>query len=171
VRRGRAVRARRRIPAVTGTLAVVAGAAVALTTLLPSGQAAHRPTAGLAAWTVVNQADGDIEVTVNQLQDPAGLQSTLNADGAPASVTFSGQFNPACSRDGSPQSQGTLINSIVTGQLQQGGTSGDAFSIDPSAIPSGLGLQIAPTTTPPGQPGFIIGLSIVYASQQCTGIS
>jgi hypothetical protein len=39
---------------------------------------AHDPrTARLAAWTVAKQANGDIKVTVRQLSDPSGLQSTL----------------------------------------------------------------------------------------------
>jgi hypothetical protein len=101
VSRGRAVRARRRIPGVAGALAVVAGAALAVTALAPSGhqashQGSHQPTARLAAWTVTKLADGNISVTINQLKDPAGLQSTLRSDGIPASVTFGNQQNPAC---------------------------------------------------------------------------
>jgi hypothetical protein len=41
-------------------------------------------------------ADGDIHITISQLGDPAGLQSTLRTDGIAASVTFLGQPNPAC---------------------------------------------------------------------------
>jgi hypothetical protein len=170
IKRGRTLRARRRIPVVTGALAVAAGAAVALTALLTPSQAAHQPAARLAAWTVVRQANGDIEVTINQLQDPAGLQATLNADGVPATVTFSGQFNPACIRPGTPLST-QEFNSIITGQLQRGSTTGDAFTIDPSAIPSGLGLQIASSTKAPGEPGYAIGFALVQASPQCTGIT
>ena len=55
-------------------------------------------TAQLAAWTVTNQADGGIRVTIRELRDPAGLQRTLRADGVPASVTFLGHPNPACHR-------------------------------------------------------------------------
>jgi hypothetical protein len=43
--------------------------------------------AQLAAWTVAKQANGDIKVTVRQLSNPSGLQSTLRADGVPANVT------------------------------------------------------------------------------------
>jgi hypothetical protein len=170
LQRGRRVRAQRRVTVVAGALAVAAGAAVALTTLLASSQAAHQPAARLAAWTVIKQANGDIEVTINQLQDPAGLQSTLNADGVPASVAFSGQFNPACIRSGTPLSQ-SEFNSIITGQLQRGSTRGDAFTINPAAIPSGLGLQIASSTKAPGEPGYAIGFALIQASPQCTGIT
>jgi hypothetical protein len=101
--RGRARRNRHRlIPGVTGTLAVAAGAALAVTTLAPASpqatpQAGHRPaTTHLAAWTVTKLADGNISVTIRELTDPAGLQGTLRADGVPASVTFRDQPNPAC---------------------------------------------------------------------------
>jgi hypothetical protein len=98
--RGRA-RRRRLIPGVTGTLAVAAAAALAVTTLAPAGhQATHRasrqPAAQLAAWTVTKLADGDISVTIRELRDPAELQGTLRARGVPASVTFTSQRNPAC---------------------------------------------------------------------------
>jgi hypothetical protein len=53
--RGRRIRARRRIPGVAGALAVVAAAAVAVTTLLPSShQPGHPAPARLAAWTVAH---------------------------------------------------------------------------------------------------------------------
>ena len=59
--RGRAVRARRRIPRLAGALAVAAGTALAVTTLLPgSDQAAQQPSAQLAAWTVTKQTDGTV---------------------------------------------------------------------------------------------------------------
>jgi hypothetical protein len=103
--RGRARRRRRLIPGVTGTLAVAAGAALAVTTLAPAGhpashqtrhQPGRQPAVQLAAWTVAKLADGNISVTIRELKDPAGLQGTLRADGVRASVTFASQRNPAC---------------------------------------------------------------------------
>jgi hypothetical protein len=100
--RGSARRHRRRlIPGMTGTLAVAAGAALAVTALAPAShqatsQAGRQPAARLAAWTVTRLAGGDISVTIRQLKDPAGLQGALRADGVPASVTFASQLNPAC---------------------------------------------------------------------------
>jgi hypothetical protein len=108
--RGRARRRRRRlIPGMTGTLAVAAGAALAVTTLAPAShqaapQAGPQPAAHLAAWTVTKLAGGDISVTIRQLKDPAGLQGALRAEGVPASVTFAGQLNPACR----PYPRGTI---------------------------------------------------------------
>jgi hypothetical protein len=165
---GRARRRRRMTGlSIAGTAAVTV---VALGLSGSLGSASHQPNhpvhARLAAWTVAKQADGDITVTISQLENPAGLQSTLRADGVPASVTFSGQQNPACT--GYPGAGGNpaLPASIVTHQ----DSTGDTMTISPSAIPSGAGLQISSTNDPnaPG-PGFQVGVSLVQASQQCTG--
>jgi hypothetical protein len=101
-------RARRRRAAgwsVTGAAAVT-GVALGVSGMVgapghqPSGATGHRPAptvrAQLAAWTVARLADGNISVTINQFKDPAGLQSTLRADGVPASVTLASQQNRAC---------------------------------------------------------------------------
>jgi hypothetical protein len=120
---GSARRRRRLIPGVTGTLAAVAGAAIAVTALVPAGHqgghsagnaAGRQPAIQLTAWTVSKLADGDISVTIRELQDPAGLQSTLRADGVRASVTFAGQLNPACraypgGMAGAPPDAGTAL--------------------------------------------------------------
>jgi hypothetical protein len=82
ISRGRAVRARRRIPGVAAALAVAAATALAVTALLPAGHpvplpsghpGSHPASARLAAWAVAKQANGDIDVTIHQLQNPAGL--------------------------------------------------------------------------------------------------
>ena len=79
ISRGRAVRARRRIPGAAGALVVAAGTALAVTTLLPSGHpgsghpglldsghpGSHPASARLAAWTVAKQANGDVDVSAN----------------------------------------------------------------------------------------------------------
>jgi hypothetical protein len=63
---------------------------------LASHQRARPARTQLTAWTVTRLANKEISVTISQFKDPAGLQSTLRADGVPASVTFAGQPNPAC---------------------------------------------------------------------------
>ena len=188
VRRGRAVRARRRIPVLTGALAVVAGAALAVTTLLPGGhqpspRSSPRPAAQLAAWTVTRQPDGTIRVTIRELQNPAELQRELRADGLPASVTLTGQENPAClpypaslalrkrvlsitfdiiplQRQGPPPSNSPPEPNLVL-----------VFHINPRALPAGIGLQLATSYTPvrPGLATSSIRDGLVYASPQCTG--
>jgi hypothetical protein len=140
--------------------AAAVGAAVAVTVLAP---ASHQPTAQLAAWTVVKQADGNIRVAIRQLRDPAGLQSTLRADGVPASVTFSGNPNPAC--QSYPYGGGTGL----VGKVAQFPGGPNVMVIHPSALPAGAGLRIASHFQQPNGGGFGISAGLVQASQQCTG--
>ncbi len=200
ISRGRAVRARRRIPGVAGTLAVAAGTALAVTTLLPSGHpgplgsghpGSHPANAQLAAWTVARQVNGDIDITIHQLQDPAGLQSTLRADGLPVNVTFSG---PSPSGSCQPYAtSGDELSAVAQWNTSDGGA---YLVINPSALPSGTGVGIfdepgagvpvpspSPGTlrhgkgsgkrlvlpAPAGITGGPLAVGLVYASQQCTG--
>jgi len=199
ISRGRAVRARRRTPGVAAALVVTAGTAVAVTALLPSGHpgllgsghpGSHPVSARLAAWTVARQANGDIDVTINQLQNPAGLQSTLRADGLPVNVSFSGPLLSAACLPIPPTSPDDVLSAVA----QFHTSDGSAFLvIDPSALPRGVGVAIfdepgagvppspspgTPTLgsgSPPGitrPPAGITGplaVGLVYASQQCTG--
>lgn len=175
VSRSRAIRARRRIPVLAGALALAAGAALAVPTLLPSGhQPSHPARAQLAAWTVVKQPGGGIRVTIHQLRDPAALQRTLRADGVPVSVTFIGQPNPACQPygfSGSPGQHRQLLGSMVT-SLPPGHGNLRVLVIHPAAFPAGAGLAIA--AGHPGQSprGGGIELTIgppMKATPQCTG--
>ena len=193
VSRGRTARARRRIPALAGALAVAAAAALAVSPLLPGTHqaASPQPAAQLAAWTVTKQADGTIRVTIRELRNPAGLQSKLRADGVPASVTLIGQENPSCRRY--PASPG-LLQKVITRTFEvlptprQGPPANmpdQVLSlvvvtlIHPSALPSGTGVQLATTFTllPPvvangGVENVAHGdveQGLVYASAQCTG--
>jgi hypothetical protein len=200
ISRGRAVRARRRLPAAAGAAAVLAGSALAVTTLLPaahprmlpSGRPASNPASvRLAAWTVAKQADGDIDVTINQLQNPQGLQNTLRAVGLPVNVSFSGHSpSPACQLY---PTSGNVLSAVV-----HYGTIGSStpLVIHPSALPAGAGLAIfvggvsddvsRPTSVPPGTEGgtgmsefsfsnghlrMVLGLEVsaVYTSKPCTG--
>ena len=199
IRRGRTVRTRQRMPVAAGALTLTAGAALAVTALVPAGHSGTgfsepsglaspgtRPgSVQLAAWTVSRQANGDIDVTVNQLKDPTGLQATLRADGLPVSVSFSGTpFSGSCqpysvSRD--------ALRSVA--QFHR-----DYIAIDPSALPSGTGIAIFDepgTGLRPDPSGAVatpgtalqhpplgallrgtdgpLALGLVYASTQCTG--
>jgi hypothetical protein len=174
VSRSRAIRTRRRIPALAAALALAAGAALAVPTLLPSGhQPSHPARAQLAAWTVTKQADGDIRVTIHQLRDPAQLQRTLRADGVPVSVTFIGQPNPACQPynfSGSPSQHRHLLGSMVTALPGHGNLR--VLVIHPSAFPAGAGLAIAAGHPDQSPRGGGVELTIgppVKASPQCTG--
>jgi len=172
VSRSRTIRARRRIPGAAGALAVVAGTALALTTLLPSG---HRPdhpaSAQLTAWTVAKQTDGNIRVTIRELRNPAGLQSTLRADGVPASVTFIGQQDPACQPypySGTKSQRRHLLGSVYTFFPPNY----KVMVIHPSALPSGAGVLISVLFQhyqPPHGGSFAITGGLVKTSPQCTG--
>jgi hypothetical protein len=193
ISRGRTVRARRRIPRVAGTVAVAAGTALAVTTLLASGHpelpgsghpGSHPASAQLAAWTVAMQVNGNIDVTISQLQDPAGLQSTLRADGLPVTVSFSAPpLSASCrSYDASRDTLSTVAHFHMS--------DGRAYLvIKPSALPNGTGVSIfdepgagvsLPSPHKPGRgqgsgntaPAGITGplaVGLVHASQQCTG--
>src|SRR5260221_1110693 len=95
VSRGRAVRARHRIPWMAGTLAVAAGLAVALTALLP---ASHQPRTQLTAWTVAQQAGGNNRVTIPEVRDPARPQRQLPSACVVASLTVFGPGHSALER-------------------------------------------------------------------------
>ena len=182
-RRSRAVRTRRRISGMAVALAIAAGAATAATTLLAAQP--NRPvTAQLTAWTVTRQADGSVSVAIRQLRDPAALQRTLRADGVPASVTFFNKQNPACQpypyrpgMDRSEVARQTMIQvtpdggsshvTVVQPLLLPSTGQSAGLSIYPSALPSGVGLQIG--AGPEGHRFFRIWAGLVQASQQCTG--
>jgi hypothetical protein len=197
VRNGRARRRRHRLAGLTGAVAATAGMALAVTALVSSGQPAsqsghparHPFMARLAAWTVARQPNGDIKVTIRELSDPSALQSTLRADGVPANVSSATQFGPSCQPY--PMTQALFISIY---QAQNGAGSGNTvLVIDPSAIPSGVGIQIgASVAGHPGDDGLhqlagnqtvhqpvsrvasgagneVLRVGLVSASQQCTG--
>ena len=106
----------------------------------------------------------------------------LRADGVPASVTFTGHQNPACQPYPSSGSQaqpspghpfgGPMAGVVPRDFLnnpKQAYTTPHALVIDPSALPSGAGLQIWTSGTPGVAGNFQLNLSLVQASPQCTG--
>jgi hypothetical protein len=82
------------------------------------------------------QPHGTVMVTIHELNDPAGLESKLRADGVPATVRFSNQNPRACLYyPGSPGETFKLLSEIfpdVSSAQNQGGA---AFDIDILAIP------------------------------------
>jgi hypothetical protein len=167
VARGRAVRARRRIPVAAGGLAAAAGVAIGVATLVSGGpHASHATSATLTAWTVQKQANGDVRVTIRDLRDPSGLQARLRADGIPANVSFSG-LPAACQPVAVTKSQ---LSSVVTHQ-QHGRRM--VFVIHPSALPSGDGVFIFDQVSAPplssGHQHGPLAFGLVQASSACTG--
>jgi hypothetical protein len=197
MRNGQARRRWHRLTGLTGAVAVVAGTALAVSALAPSGHppaksghlASHARTAQLAAWTVAKQANGDIKVTIRELSDPSGLQSTLRADGVPASVTFLSQPDPSCR----PYSMSLALFKSIYQAQNAAGSGNSVIIISPSAVPSGAGVQIGTATGRPvgdrdlydgaanqvirrsvhhaaaGTGTIALRVGLVYASQQCTG--
>jgi hypothetical protein len=196
VSRGRALRARRRASGMAAAVGVGATGALVVGVALPASHpgaghlAASHPTASrpvggpqirLAAWTVTRQADGTIKITFRQATDAAGLQRTLRADGIPASVTFSGQQNPACrlyTFSGSkPTPPGQPFRGPLSGLLNWSSliqhpksayTRPYALVINPLKLPSGAGLEISTSGTPGAADNFQLNVNVVRASPQCT---
>ena len=200
-RTGRTRRRSHRLTGLTGAMAVIAGTALTVAALGPSGHpasqsghpASHPRTAQLAAWTVAKQVNGDIKVTLRQLSDPSGLQSTLRADGVPANVTSLGQHDPSCQPYAMTQA---LFESVYEGQ-KAAGSGATILTIHPAALPSGAGVQIGTATgqqagdralpqavgnqtihhsvhqpvhqVAAGAHNAALRVGLVYASQQCTG--
>ena len=148
VRNGRARRRQHRLTGLTGAAAVTAGIALAVTALASSGHpasqsghpASHAPVARLAAWTVAKQANGDIDIHIRQLKNPAGLQATLRADGVPVNVGFNGQsLKGTCQFY--PMSN-NVLNAAAEAPSASSAEGGILFVIDPSALPAGAGLAM-----------------------------
>ncbi|HEV2376479.1 MAG TPA: hypothetical protein VGS19_30440 [Streptosporangiaceae bacterium] len=172
VHRGRGVRRRRRFTSLASVAAVAGAATIAATTLLPS---LNSSPVTLAAWTVAIQPNHEVVVKINQLRDPAGLQRKLRADGVPAVVRFNNQNPPECLYyPGSPRQifrlTGRIFPEPSSAQIQDSA----AFTIEPTAIPRGVGLWITVTSPQRTSSGnglysvsFSTGEALVYASGRC----
>jgi len=189
VDRSRAVRARRRIPVVTGAVTLAAGAAVAVSVALvpASHQPGHPVHAQLAAWTVSKGADGTILVKLREFRDRAGLQRKLRADGVPASVIFvkSGHVpsNPDQIRgnpcrqfngDGNGSGDSRLLKVARLADPRAADPFEGGVVIHPSALPRHVGLQLYITrnlgySSPQHDGGVAYFEDLVQASRKCTG--
>lgn len=157
IRRGRIMRARRRVPAV----AMLAAAALAAVVLQPSGHPAGTGIQ-LADWTVVKQTDGTVDLSIRELHNPGGLQRALRDDGVLASIIFKDsshdQPNP-CESYGHPE----LLQKVVTLTApERPKQNAIAMTIQPGALPSGTGVQIIIIQSN-------VGVHLVAASPACTG--
>ena len=171
VSRGQSLRRRRqlRLPVTAAVALAAVGAGLAVTGVLPG--TGPGPRAELAAWTVTTRPTGNVEVTIRQLNDPAGLQRTLRADGVRAFVRFTGDGPDYCASF--PQRSGAVLAQVLPRDDESGPTI--ALTIDPAAIPAGAALWIqiqqSPTSSSgaggSGVGGFAIGGQLVYASGHC----
>jgi hypothetical protein len=167
-----------------GSGAVAACAALAVTALVP-GTGHHTGRIQLAAWTVRHDPGGLIKVTINDLRDAAGLQSTLRADGVPANVEFSktpfegttspSAIPPSCTPPRLSDKDNAGLQEKITpsfgapSSLDPGSV---ALTIDPSAFPAGIGLYIKAFAASQGTkngPVFSLQTDLVTTSPQCTG--
>ena len=183
VRRGRRLRAHRRLPGLAGAAGAAAALALALAALVPGSGRATAPenstgTGRLAAWTVVSQRDGGVKVALRWpgVRDVAGLQDRLRADGIPARVARIGQDRPPLNVPGcqvfgywgaeEPAPPGEIPyarwHKIFYGP-HTGPQSNHAFWVYLSAIPRGLGILVDIYYD------GTFGLYVVKASPQCTG--
>ena len=189
---------RRRHPWAVGTAgaALAAGAAVAVAMIVTAGQPApggkvvpnktpvprSQPTpagsAALDAWTVTENSDGTVKVTIREMKDPAGLQAKLRADGVRVVVTASLAWPAACSewRAGNFRMGGQVIQTENRTGLPS--ADGTELLIKPSAIPAGALLwfgigghdvtRFGKSKNLPAQPGGVMSFAYLTATQACT---
>jgi hypothetical protein len=146
--RGRAVRARRRIPGAVSGLAVVTAAAVVLGLGLSGafGSAPARGTGTIrtAAFTLVEHANGTATLSINPkvLLDAAALRNALRQDGIPALVT-SGSFcssHPALAAFSQVVSPFPNLKLLGPGYHHLRGPVA-IITINPAAMPAGTELS------------------------------
>ena len=179
-------RAALRWPAMlAGAAAVAVCAALAVTALAPGRTGHPAGRIQLAAWTVQHDPGGLIKVTINDLRDAAGLQSTLRADGVPANVEFlqtpfegttsPSAIPPSCTVPQMSDKDNAMLQEKMTPSFgAPSGLNPDsvALTIDPSAFPAGIGLYIKAFAASPGTENgqvFSLQTDLVAASPQCTG--
>jgi hypothetical protein len=154
VHRSRAIRARRRIPALAGALTAAAAATAAAALVLTSGPGAvpgqqatagHTRTVVTAAWTVREDAGGTVTVYLRQYANPAGLQQTLQADGVnaiirpvPYTLHTDGDAYPTCMYYFTDRALPAVEHAVVTSVRQD--LMAALFIIHPDAMPQGSAL-------------------------------
>jgi hypothetical protein len=147
VKRGGALRARRRGFMAAALIGAFALPAVAESTLLT-------PTPALAAWSVNKASGGAVDVTIRQLDDIPGLEAQLRGDGAPSLVTASFATPASCTEwlGGAYSTRDILTLANETGLPASNGVE---FTVHPSDIPQGalLWLGLAQTGAPAGSSG------------------
>jgi len=129
--RARSRRLRHGLPMVAaGGLALGVGLALTWSSVSsPSTRAVH---VNLAAWSVNTTSAGLVDVTIRQLEDPAGLGRTIADAGVPVKVTFGRVCSPP---SGDLPELPQVLRKVANG--------GDlVLTINPAAMPSGTELVI-----------------------------
>lgn len=126
----------------------------------------------LTAWTVTEDKDGTLKVTIRELENASGLQATLRADGARVVVSASLAWPAACAEwrgGGYRMGDQVVQSSNRTGLPSPDGT---VLLIEPSEIPAGalLWVGIGQAGKPKGVvgPPGTMGFSLLTATGACT---
>jgi hypothetical protein len=180
IRRGRQLRGRRWMAGIAGAIVVVAGSVLTTAALLSGGAARTAPLPSgpvrfhTTAWTVAKGPGRTVTVLVRQLNDPAGLQRALRADGVSAAVAFQGgvlsdtpPLPRSCRNTGLTPQQDAHLQSLILGQ--PGNPTADvmvALTIHTAEIPKGIGLNLTVQSSANSW-GWSLGL--VRATPACTG--
>lgn len=132
-------RRHRRLAYGSGVAAVAVVAAIGGVALTSGGVASTSGThdAHLAAYTVQQEQNGTIDVTIHDLQNLAGLEQTLKADGVPAEVISDNHYPAACVDRAAMDKD--MANVITIGPKVPDGY---AFVVHPASIPSGTKLLL-----------------------------
>ena len=175
------------VPALVSVAVVVLAAivALALTTGSPGhtgpGHPGGPPQQNLAAWSVVKERHGVVQVTIRELRDPLGLWRMLRADKVPAYVRFlPHNFMASTSTRGLPKAcRGPRMSAEANANLQgkimpinPPPLGGVAVNFRPSAIPPGIGVFLKAWVASPGTsngPYLSLQVDLVQVSPQCTG--
>jgi hypothetical protein len=183
-RRGRALRGRGRAYRGAGVAAVAAIAGLTAVAVTGLGAGAGAGGTTLDAWTVTKGPGGVIGVTVRQLEDAAGLQAALRADGIPIRVAFqaglptdnpplpAGCANARMSDEANANLQAKILGypvAPVTG-LGPGPVNGPgiAITIHQRLIPRGVGIYLA-VQSGSNRQHYGWSLDLVQATPACTG--
>jgi hypothetical protein len=147
-------RGRRRLMLVTAATAAAAVGAAMLTTVLGG------PTGSTPAWAIQRGQDGNVLVTVHEVDDPARLQEDLRAAGVPAVVRAGSPSCTVWSVPSQPEIADVLRDDVILADVPAEGvqpdpgspqTKGDHFwRIDPQALKPGHVLAFLITRSEPG---------------------
>jgi hypothetical protein len=160
--KGRATRRLRRGGVAAGALAVALGAGLGVPALTSGGAAtggaASGTTAGgtaaggieLTAWTVAEQTNGSINVTIREMQDLPALNARLAADGARVvfglATTSAGEAPPAgCLPASAVQGTAGVTNQTAAQTAVDTISKAQSYSVvvNPAKIPAGDMVRVA----------------------------
>jgi len=175
------------VPALVSVAVIVLAAIVALALTAGSpgharpGQPVNPPQTNLAAWSVIKDRHGLVQVTIRELRDPLGLWRMLRADRVPAYVRFlPHDFMASTSTHDLPKvcrapRMSNEANANLQGKimpLDLSPVASVAITFRPAAIPPGIGVFLEAWAASPGTsngPYLSLQVDLVQVSPQCTG--